>query len=123
MANQQRSGAFIGGLLVGSALGAITGLLLAPRSGRETRLVLRKSMDAMPELVEDLSTSLQLQADRLSETALHRWEETLDHLSEAIAAGVEASLLERQRLQSPGTEAAPPGSPSTVTGAAEDAPA
>lgn len=93
-----RSGVFIGGVLLGAAIGTLTGLVLAPRSGRETRQILKKSADALPELAEDLSTSVQLQADRLSESALRNWDETLDRLREAIAAGIEASQQERQAL-------------------------
>jgi len=93
-----RSGVFIGGVLLGAAIGTLTGLVMAPRSGRETRQILKKSADALPELAEDLSTSVQLQADRLSESALRNWDETLDRLREAIAAGIEASQQERQAL-------------------------
>jgi gas vesicle protein len=92
------SGSFLGGVLLGAAIGAVTGLLMAPRSGRETRQFLKKSADALPELAEDLSTSVQLQADRLSETALRNWDGTLTRLREAIAAGVEASQRERQEI-------------------------
>lgn len=74
------------------------GLLVAPRSGKETRQVLKKSAQALPDLVEDLSTSVQLQADRLSESALRNWEDTLLRLKEAVAAGMEASQQERQVL-------------------------
>lgn len=99
MSNNRSSGLFVGGLLVGAALGTITSLLVAPRSGRETRSFLRKSADALPELAEDLSFSLQLQADRLSESALRGWDETLLRLQDAIAAGIEASQQDRQQLQ------------------------
>lgn len=92
------SGSFLGGVLLGAAIGAVTGLLMAPRSGRETRQFLKKSADALPELAEDLSTSVQLQADRLSETALRNWDGTLTRLREAIAAGVEASQREREEI-------------------------
>ncbi|MGI0494730.1 YtxH domain-containing protein [Alkalinema pantanalense CENA528] len=94
-----RSGAFISGLLIGAAAGAIAGLLTAPRTGRETRKLLKKSADALPELAEDLSTTVQIQADRLSETALKNWDETLHRLRVAIAAGVEASQRVREDLQ------------------------
>ncbi|MEB3356933.1 MAG: YtxH domain-containing protein [Synechococcales bacterium] len=92
------SGAFIGGLVLGATVGAIAGLLSAPKSGRETRRILKKSADALPDLAEDLSTSVQLQADRLSASALRNWDETLVRLREAIAAGIEASQRENQRL-------------------------
>jgi gas vesicle protein len=94
--SNQRTGSFIGGVLLGAAIGTVTGLLVAPRSGRETRQLLKKSADALPELAEDLSTSVQLQADRLSESALRNWDETLARLREAIASGIEASARERQ---------------------------
>jgi gas vesicle protein len=93
-----RTGAFLGGLVIGAAAGAIAALLAAPRTGRETRQLLKKSADALPELAEDLSTTVYLQADRLSETALRNWDVTLAKLGEAIVAGVEASQKVRQDL-------------------------
>ena len=94
--SNNRSGAFLGGLLLGAAAGTLTGILMAPRPGRETRQLLKKSADALPELAEDLSTSVQLQADRLSESALRNWDGTLGRLREAIAAGVVATQRDRQ---------------------------
>ncbi|MFE4107071.1 YtxH domain-containing protein [Almyronema epifaneia] len=94
-----KAGAFFGGVVIGTAIGAVAGLLAAPRPGKETRQLLKKSADALPELAEDLSTSLQLQADRLSETALRNWEGTLMRLREAIAAGQAASRDELEELR------------------------
>lgn len=96
--SNNRSELFIGGLIIGAAIGTLTGLLIAPRAGSETRKLLKKSADALPELAEDLSSSVQLQAERLSEEALRRWEETLARLKEALAAGIEAYGLESQSL-------------------------
>jgi gas vesicle protein len=97
--SNNRSGVFIGGLMLGATIGALTGLLVAPRTGRETRKILKKSANAIPELAEDLSTSVQIQADRLSAGALRNWDDTLDRLREAIAAGVDASQRESQVLK------------------------
>jgi gas vesicle protein len=97
--SNNRSGVFIGGMMLGATIGALTGLLVAPRTGRETRKLLKKSADALPELAEDLSTSVQLQADRLSANALRNWDETLDRLREAIADGIIASQRESQVLK------------------------
>ncbi|MEH2332891.1 YtxH domain-containing protein [Nostoc sp.] len=97
--SNNRSGVFIGGLMLGATIGALTGLLVAPRTGRETRKILKKSANAIPELAEDLSMSVQIQADRLSANALRNWDETLDRLREAIAAGVDASQRESQVLK------------------------
>ena len=96
--SENKSGAFLGGVVIGTAIGAVTGLLVAPRAGKETRQFLRKSADALPEMVEDLATSLQLQTGRLSETSQRRWEDTLGRLREAIAAGQEASKREYDDL-------------------------
>ncbi|MEH2085390.1 YtxH domain-containing protein [Nostoc sp.] len=97
--SNNRSGVFISGLMLGATIGALTGLLVAPRTGRETRKILKKSANAIPELAEDLSMSVQIQADRLSASALRNWDETLDRLREAIAAGVDASQRESQVLK------------------------
>ncbi len=35
--SNSRSGAFLGGLLLGTVIGTVTGILMAPRAGRETR--------------------------------------------------------------------------------------
>lgn len=97
--SNNRSGNFIGGLMLGATIGAFTGLLMAPRTGRETRKLLKKSADALPDLAEDLSTSAQIQADRISENALRSWDETLDRLRDALYAGVDASMRENQVLK------------------------
>ncbi|AVH69418.1 YtxH domain-containing protein [Nostoc sp. 'Lobaria pulmonaria (5183) cyanobiont'] len=97
--SNNRSGVFFGGLMLGATIGALTGLLVAPRTGRETRKILKKSANAIPELAEDLSMSMQIQADRLSASALRNWDDTLDRLREAIAAGVDASQRESQVLK------------------------
>jgi len=97
--SNNRSGSFLGGLLLGAAAGTIAGILMAPRTGRETRQILKKSADALPEMAEDLSTTVQLQADRLSESALRNWDNTLVRLRDAIAAGMEASQRQNQALE------------------------
>ena len=102
--SNKNAGSFIGGLLLGSVIGTITGLLIAPRTGKDTRQLLKKSADALPELAEDLSTTLQLQTDRLSESALRNWDGTLTRLREAVAAGLEASGKASVELQQPESE-------------------
>jgi gas vesicle protein len=99
--SNNRSGIFIGGVMLGATIGALAGLLTAPRTGRETRKLLKKSADALPELAEDISASVQIQADRLSANALRNWDDTLERLRDAIAAGVEATQRESQALNRP----------------------
>ncbi|EKU97279.1 gas vesicle protein [Leptolyngbya sp. PCC 7375] len=88
---QHNSDHFLSGLLAGTAIGTVIGLLIAPRSGKHTRRVLKKSADAVPDIIEDLSTSLQFHADRLSNTTLQNWDSTLERLREALIAGQAAS--------------------------------
>jgi gas vesicle protein len=92
----KRSGGFLVGVVLGAAAGAITGLLVAPRTGPETRRILRKSADALPDLAEDLSSTVQIQADRISEGALKNWDSTLARLKDAIGAGIEATRQAQQ---------------------------
>lgn len=99
MSKSNNRGNFVEGLLIGGTLGTIAGLLLAPRGGKETRKILQKSAQAIPELVEDLSNTAILQTERLSGVARGNWDETLTRLKEAIAQGIEASQLEAQQIK------------------------
>jgi gas vesicle protein len=92
----KRSGGFLVGMVLGAAVGAITGLLIAPRTGPETRRIIRKSADALPDLAEDLSSTVQIQADRISEGAMKNWDSTLARLKDAIGAGIEATRQAQQ---------------------------
>ncbi len=99
MADNNKGGFFVAGMVLGSLVGAATGLLVAPRSGKETRKILQKSAEALPEMAEDVSATVQLQTERLSSSAVQNWHETLNRLKEAIATGVEVGQLEAQHLQ------------------------
>ena len=89
-------GTFIGGVLIGAAIGAVTSLLVAPRKGADTRKILNKTASAVPQMAEDISSSVQFQADRLSAAAGDRWHDTLDRLGTAISAGIVASQSIRE---------------------------
>jgi gas vesicle protein len=95
MADKNR-GTFVGGIFIGAAIGAVTGLLVAPRKGRDTRKILNKTVSAVPQMAEDISSSIQLQADKLSAAAGDRWHDTLDRLATAISAGIVASQSVRE---------------------------
>jgi gas vesicle protein len=94
MTKRNRIGTFLGGMLLGGAAGTVVGLLVAPRTGKETRKIVQKSVAAVPELAEDLAGTIQLQSHRLSKIGARNWEGTLNRLREAIAAGVVASQQE-----------------------------
>jgi Gas vesicle protein len=95
---ENRTGAFIGGLLLGTAVGTAIGLLLAPRSGRETRRLLKKSAEALPEVAEDMTSSLQYQSEKLFDAAQRSLDEALLRLQQAVAVGKEAMLQKRREL-------------------------
>jgi gas vesicle protein len=96
------AGKFIGGFLLGSAVGATLGLLFAPKTGRETRRLLRKSADALPELANEIAgeitSNVQYQADRFTEQAGRTIDNTMERMQEAIAVGKDASQRLRQEL-------------------------
>jgi len=104
-----KSDGLLGGMIIGAAIGAIAGVLAAPRTGRDTRRILKKSADALPELAEDLATSLQFQADRLSDSSLSNWEQTLSRLREAVVAGRAAGRQEWTRQADTRSDTHPSG--------------
>ncbi len=100
--SRNNAGAFLGGLVIGGVAGLVTGMVLAPRSGQETRRVLRKTAAALPELTTDLSDNLQLQAQRWQGILQTQWQDTWERLQMAINAGLEAGRQEHQRQQNRG---------------------
>jgi gas vesicle protein len=95
MADKNR-GKFLGGVVVGAAIGAVAGILAAPRKGQDSRKILSKTVAAVPQMAEDISSSIQFQADRLSAVTGERWHDTLDRLAAAISAGIVASQSLRE---------------------------
>jgi gas vesicle protein len=92
------AGKFFGGLIVGTAIGAVVGVLFAPRSGKETRQALKRSAQDLPQIAEELGSNVQYQADRFTEQAQRTIDETLVRLQEAIATGQEASRKLQEEL-------------------------
>jgi gas vesicle protein len=104
------AGKFLGGFLVGSAIGTLVGLWVTPQSSKRAKRLLRKSANALPEIAEELTANVQHQADRLTESAQKTLVEALERLQTAIAVGQEASQKLRQDLNASNTdsEANPP---------------
>ncbi len=99
MSKLVRERTFVSGIAIGGAVGALCGLLIAPRTGKETRKLLKKSAAALPELTEDLASTIQMRAEHLGAKTTNNWQATLSKLRIAIAAGVAASQQEREREQ------------------------
>jgi gas vesicle protein len=97
------SGKFWGGLLIGSAIGAAAGILLTPRSGKETR---RKLIQSGNKLTADaqyhadrLTDKLGDRLSEITESAQRTIGDTTERMQEAIAAGQEASRRLSQELK------------------------
>jgi gas vesicle protein len=88
----------LGGMLIGGLTGAVTMLLLAPQSGKETRkLIQEKSIELRnrtTEMVEDTVAQVRTKANNLTVGLKDRGQEIavkqLDHVSEAAQAGKKA---------------------------------
>jgi gas vesicle protein len=100
------SSTFVAGLGIGVGAGVLIGLLLAPKSGSETRHVIRKSATEGEEFLEKRSAEFRETLKNLLKTVTrHR-----DSLTAAIEAGKEAY---RKAVAS--TAAEPPASPDRGT--------
>ncbi|MBS3955250.1 MAG: YtxH domain-containing protein [Methylomicrobium sp.] len=93
------------GVLVGGLAGAVTMLLLAPQSGRDTRIQIQKKgvelRDRTNEIVKDAVSQVRTSANRITvggrekaKELLHQGQELvveqLEHVSEAAQAGKKA---------------------------------
>ena len=85
--------AFLGGALIGAA----AALLLAPKSGRETRDQLRGYARKAEDGVRDLADKAGQALDRAVERGLDAVQEKKSMLTEAWEAGREAMRRERER--------------------------
>ena len=57
------AGKFICGFLVGGAIGAVAGILLAPKSGKETREMLANSAQEMIKRADETADRIKSKAD------------------------------------------------------------
>ena len=83
------------GLLVGGAIGAVFAVLYAPKSGEETREVIRQSAEELLDKAkcryEEAYKKLEKLADREKDSIMGK----RDRLKKAIEAGVEVYRQER----------------------------
>ncbi len=91
MSQKNNNVALLGGILIGSAMGGMIGLLLAPRKGKETREIMQKTAKALPEMAEDLSTTVKLNFGHLTTLSQENWHQNVQKVKKAIAVGIEAS--------------------------------
>jgi gas vesicle protein len=88
----------LGGMLVGALAGAVTMLLLAPQSGKDTRKQIQEKgielRDRTTGILEDTVAQVRTKANKLTVDLKERGQEIavtqLDHVSEAAQAGKKA---------------------------------
>lgn len=106
----ERSGSGVGAFLLGALLGAGVALLMAPRSGEETRRLLKERARRLRDRVETAAEELQERVEDRYERAKQRLEEgfesarrTLerkrDDVHEAVEAGRAAVHTARDELE------------------------
>ena len=86
------------GMLIGGLAGAVTMLLMAPQSGKETRRQIQEKSielrDRTTELLEDTVAQVRTKANKLTLGLKERGQEIavtqLDHVSDAAQAGKKA---------------------------------
>ncbi|HPI79298.1 MAG: YtxH domain-containing protein [Cyclobacteriaceae bacterium] len=78
----------LGGFLIGAALGAATGLMLAPRSGKKTRKKLKAGSQRLAnELIEKANESLDSMKEAYNkkiEEYTRNGKSRIDHFTESI---------------------------------------
>lgn len=86
--------------LAGITIGAIAGLLLAPRSGGETRELLGRKADESRDFVAGKGRELRQQAEDLVDRAKDLVNQQKEQLSAALEAGKQAYQEEKGKAQS-----------------------
>ncbi|WP_207871793.1 hypothetical protein DOK78_000190 [Enterococcus sp. DIV2402] len=80
---------FIKGLLFGATVGGVSGLLMAPRSGKETQQMVETYIDDVTESTKEFNESLQNFQQALAQTQ-KTVEETIPYFTKSLQKDVEA---------------------------------
>ena len=101
MSKTDKQNGLVAGFVIGTAVGTVAGLFLTTRPGLKTRVVVQKSVDALPELAQDLVTTAQQHGGKWSRLAQIKLQKSLTRVQKAIAVGIEASKLDQNPVQPP----------------------
>lgn len=75
---------FLAGFIVGGAIGAIAGILLAPKSGKETRELLANSAKEAASKADETVKEIQTKADNVVEEMQRKGEEIREKLQNLL---------------------------------------
>ena len=93
------AGAKISYFLVGVGIGAIVGILFAPKSGEETREYLSQKADEGKEYAQKKARELRERADDLVERGKQVATRQKDQVAAAVEAGRDAYQREKSKAQ------------------------
>ena len=93
------AGSKISYFLVGIGIGALIGILFAPKSGEETREYLSKRADEGKEYAQKKAKELRERAEDLLERGKQVASRQKDQVTAAVEAGREAYLREKSKAQ------------------------
>ena len=123
MSDKNGGGGFLIGLLVGGIIGGLVGLLLAPKSGAETRAELLKKGEEWRSQADVMAADMRSRGMARAEEGSQRFGPAVDSLKERSSttlenvreSGAEAVATARQRVdavrnRANGQETAPEGS-------------
>jgi len=86
------------GFMIGSLIGAVLGILYAPKSGRETREEICKSTGELLEKAKQNYDGAREKIEKLAGREKELYTEKKDRLKKALEAGVEVFKREKGEL-------------------------
>ncbi len=102
MNDQNSSGSFFSGLLIGAIAGSVVALLTAPQSGEKTRQIISDKTDEFQQKAADTIDEALAQAERAMSSARETTQRTIDktqkRISELEAKGQKMAAEQRDRL-------------------------
>lgn len=99
MSKQSSGPGFLTGFVVGGLIGTAVGLLLAPKSGKETRESLREQGFVLPANFDDFIETAKGATSDITGSVMQAVESKKAQVQEAIAHGKEAANETRQTLE------------------------
>lgn len=103
MGNERSDAAgYLGWFLLGGVLGAAAGLLLAPKTGQETRDLLAARSTEVAKRAQEFATDAQDRASQWIDKSRELFEEQTQRLMSAFEAGKEAMKDEIRKGSPPG---------------------
>ncbi len=120
MANNDSGGSFVLGFLVGGLVGAAVGLLMAPKSGAETRAEIAEQSDVWRTRAEEMAARVREGMGPTMDTMRERVAPAVDTMRDRMAPAVEGvrervapvtdriAALRSQGAGEPETDGSPP---------------